>query len=83
MKVSSTEFQNQVGRYQDEALQHPVEITKNGRDHVVLLSAAEYRRLKRRDREVLLAGELSDADLEAVAASKMPPGREHLNEEMD
>lgn len=82
MKVSSTDFQNQVGRYQDEALQSPVEITKNGRDHVVLLSAAEYRRLKRRDREALFAGELSDADLEAVAVSEMPPGREHLNDEL-
>ena len=31
MKVTSTEFQQNVGRYQDAALQSPVAITKNGR----------------------------------------------------
>jgi prevent-host-death family protein len=39
MKVSSTEFQQNVGRYQDAALREPVTITKNGRDHTVLVSA--------------------------------------------
>jgi hypothetical protein len=30
MKVTSTEFQQNVGRYQDAALRAPVTITKNG-----------------------------------------------------
>ena len=32
MKISSTEFHNNVGRYQDAALTEPVIITKNGRE---------------------------------------------------
>lgn len=44
-KVTSALFQKSVGRYQDEAQAGPVWITKNGRDHTVLISAREYRRL--------------------------------------
>jgi prevent-host-death family protein len=47
--VTSTEFKNRVGEFQDKALVAPVMITKNGREHTVLVSATEYRRLKRRD----------------------------------
>lgn len=42
MKVTSTEFQQNVGRYQDAAQQAPVAITKNGRTHTVLVSAAFF-----------------------------------------
>ncbi len=42
MKVSSTEFQQNVGRYQDAAQQSPVAITKNGRTHTVLVPAAFF-----------------------------------------
>ena len=37
MKVTSTDFQQNVGRYQDAAQQAPVAITKNGRTHTVLV----------------------------------------------
>jgi prevent-host-death family protein len=40
MKITSTEFQQNVGRYQDAALQSPVVITKHDRPHTVLMSAA-------------------------------------------
>ena len=40
MRVTSSEFQQNVGRYQDAAEQPPVAITKNGRVHTVLMSAA-------------------------------------------
>ena len=72
--VTAAEFQRHFGRYQDEALTQPVAITRNGRQRLVMLSADEYRRLKRRDREVLRAGDLSDADLEAIARTEMAPG---------
>ena len=52
-KVSLTEFQNNVQRYEDQALTEPVTITEDGRDRLVLLSAEEYARLKRRDRRVV------------------------------
>ena len=80
--VTAAEFQRHFGRYQDEALTQPVAITRNGRERLVMLSAAEYRRLKRRDREVLRAGDLSDADLEAIAKTEMDPRHAHLDEEL-
>ena len=71
-RVSSTEFQKKVGLYQDLALREPLTVTRNGRDKIVVLSAEEYGRLKRRDREVLRAEDLSAEDLEAIAAAKPP-----------
>jgi prevent-host-death family protein len=46
IRVSSTEFGKEVGRYQDVALSQPVIVTRNGRDRTVMISAEEYRRLK-------------------------------------
>ena len=80
--VTAAEFQRHFGRYQDEALTQPVAITRNGRERLVMLSADEYRRLKRRDREVLRAGDLSDADLEAIAKTEMDPRHAHLDKEL-
>jgi prevent-host-death family protein len=71
-RVTSTEFQKKVGLYQDLALSEPLTVTRNGRDKVVVLSAEEYGRLKRRDREVLRVEDLSAEDLEAIAAAKLP-----------
>ena len=80
--VSAAEFQRYFGRYQDEALTQPVVITRNGRERLVMLSVDEYRRLKRRDREVLRAGDLSDANLAAIAKTEMHPRHAHLDEEL-
>ena len=80
--VTSTEFQNRAGRYIDEAGKGPVFITKHRRPARVLLDIEEYQRLKRLDdREVLLAEELSDEDLEQIGKGQMPEGLEHLNAE--
>lgn len=81
--VSAAEFQRHFGRYQDEALIRPVAITRNGRERLVMLSIDEYRRLRRRDREVLRAGDLSDADLEAIAKIEMDPRHAHLDKELE
>jgi len=51
--VSAGDFQRKIGHYQDRALVEPVMVTRNGRERMVLLSAEEFKRLKRRDREVL------------------------------
>ena len=81
--VTAAEFQRHFGRYQDEALTQPVAVTRNGRERVVMISVEEYRRLKRRDREVLKAGELSDADLAAIAQTEMHPRHVHLDQEVE
>lgn len=71
MKVTSTEFQQNVGRYQDAALQAPVVITKHDRPHTVLMSAALF--------EVVMKGrvarnveDLDDDTLRAIAGASVP-----------
>jgi hypothetical protein len=80
IRVSSTEFGKEVGRYQDLALSQPVVVTRNGRDRTVVISADEYLRLKRRDRQVFAAGELPDDIVEAISHAEMDPRHQHLDE---
>lgn len=79
--VSSAEFQRNFGVYQDKALTEPVTITRNGRERIVMVSADEYRRLKRRARAVLAVGELSDADLASIGQAEVSPRHAHLDNE--
>jgi prevent-host-death family protein len=72
IKISASELQRTLGSVSDTALREAVTITKQGRNHLVLLSYDEYARLKRRDRKVGLAGELSDEWLEAVKVAEVP-----------
>jgi prevent-host-death family protein len=81
--VSAAEFQRNFGRYQDEALLHPVVITRNGRERLVVISTEEYRRLRRRAGEALLAAELTDAELDAIASTEMDPRHEPLDRELE
>ena len=71
-RVTSTEFTKTPGLFQDQAQREPVVILKHNREHTVLISAEEYHRLKRRDREVFRTGELSDRDIAAIAAAEPP-----------
>ncbi|MEO0619826.1 MAG: type II toxin-antitoxin system Phd/YefM family antitoxin [Pseudomonadota bacterium] len=79
-KVTSTEFQNSVGRYQDAAQAAPVTITKNGRPHTVMISADEYARLKARDRRVVRIEHLGNAEIEALAQAEVPEEYAHLDD---
>ena len=78
MKVTSTEFQQNVGRYQDAALTEPVIITKNGRDKNVLISAAAFETLIR-GRVARRMEDLDDETLKAVAAAEVPPHFAYLD----
>ena len=80
IRISATEFGKEVGRYQDAAMTQPVIVTRNGRDRTVMISADEYRRLKRRDRQVLAAGEVPADIIEAVKNSEMDPRHNHLDD---
>jgi PHD/YefM family antitoxin component YafN of YafNO toxin-antitoxin module len=82
IRVSSTEFGKEVGRYQDAALSQPVVVTRNGRDRTVMISANEYHRLKKRDREVLGIEDFSDAEIEAVRQAKPSKEAEAFNQEL-
>ena len=81
-KVSLTEFQNNVQRYEDQALTEPVTITEDGRDRLVLLSAEEYARLKRRDRRVVVTRELTEEEIELISKAEVPAEYAYLDEEL-
>lgn len=82
MRVSSAEFLKNYGTVTDKALSEAVTITRNGRDRLVLLSAEEYARLRRRDRRVISTGEQTKDDLALIAEAEVPAGYEHLDEEL-
>jgi PHD/YefM family antitoxin component YafN of YafNO toxin-antitoxin module len=77
--VSAAEFHRNV---EDIALTKPVTITKNGRERTMLLSAQEYARLKRRDRRVLTAGELSERQVDAIRNARVPDQYAELDKEI-
>jgi prevent-host-death family protein len=83
VKISSVEFQKNFGRYQDAALTEPVTVTRNGRDRVVMISVEEYRRLKRRDREVLSIDDFTDADIAALKEARAPAEASQFDDELE
>jgi hypothetical protein len=79
IRISSTEFGKEVGRYQDMALAQPVVVTRNGRDRTVMISAAEYMRLKRHDRQVFAVGELPGDIISTIRNPEMDERHRHLD----
>lgn len=79
MHVTSTEFQQNVGRYQDAAQHAPVVITKRDRPHTVLLSAAMFEILTK-GRIARPVEELDDDTLKAIGNAAVPPGYAHLDQ---
>jgi prevent-host-death family protein len=80
--VTAAEFHRNIGTYQDVALTKAVTITKNGRERTVLISADEYARLKRRDRRVISAGDLTDHQIAALRGAKVPDHHAELDGEI-
>lgn len=79
MRVTTAELVRSFGSVADQALKEPVTITKDGRDRLVLLSAEEYARLARRDRQAVRAEELSEAELERIGRAEVPEEHRHLD----
>jgi prevent-host-death family protein len=82
VRVTASEFHRSFGALSDKALKEPVAITKQGRDHLVLMSAEEYERLKRGRRVAGLAEDLSEPVLELVKRSRMSRRHKHLDSEI-
>jgi prevent-host-death family protein len=64
--TSAGEFVRAFSHYSDVALAEPVIITKNGRPRNILISAAEYDRLKKRDQQAFSAADTPDEFLAAI-----------------
>jgi prevent-host-death family protein len=81
-RVMESEFQQSVGALCDKARREPVIIAKHGRDSLVVMSAEEWERLKRRDRRVGLTTELPEEWAEAVREAKVPEELASLDAEL-
>ena len=82
LKVPAGEFQRNIGRYQDMALTQPIAVTRNGRERTVLISADEYQRLKRRDRQVLTLSDFTEVDIAALEATRAPESSKAFDHEL-
>ena len=71
--VTSAEAQKNFGRYREQALAEPVVVTQYGKPSVVIISAVEYERLKELDRRVMRLDDMSDAEIEDMLNSVIPP----------
>jgi PHD/YefM family antitoxin component YafN of YafNO toxin-antitoxin module len=84
--VSASEFVNNFGRYKLQAQREAVPVSSHG--HVVgyFVAADEYeelRRLKTMRREVFATRDLPREEVERIAATRMDPRHDHLNELLD
>ena len=70
--VTSAEAQKNFGRHREQALADPVFVTQYGKPSVVIISAAEYERLKELDRRVMRLEDMSDAEVEEMLNSEIP-----------
>lgn len=82
MRVTTAEFIKNYGSLADKALSEPLTITKNGRDRLVLVSAAEYDRLRSRDRRAIRAEELTEGEIALIATAEVPAEHAHLDAEL-
>jgi PHD/YefM family antitoxin component YafN of YafNO toxin-antitoxin module len=82
MKISNTDFLKNYHALTDKAQSEPIVITEGGRDRLVVLSAEEYERLKRRDRRVVKLEDFTEEEMALIARSE--PSREdaHLDAEL-
>jgi PHD/YefM family antitoxin component YafN of YafNO toxin-antitoxin module len=64
------------------ALTQPIAVTRNGRERTVLISADEYQRLKRRDRQVLTLSDFTEGDIAALEATRAPESSKAFDHEL-
>jgi len=63
--VTLTEFQQNVGKYNNIAMREPIVITKQNRDALVLLSVEDYKRLKQPEQQE--EADMTDIDKKMIA----------------
>jgi prevent-host-death family protein len=81
-KISATEFQRDVGRYQDLAQHTPVAITRDGRDHAVLMSAELFEVITK-GRVARRIEDADEATLDEIAGASVAPEYADLDRLLD
>lgn len=82
VRISNGEIQEQWSKVQNMVIAEPVTITSNGQDQMVLLSAKEYDRLKRRDRRVMALADFTVEDIAALERVRAPAEATAFNHEV-
>lgn len=72
MRVTSVELHQKLGQMIDRARIEPVTVTKHDRDHVVILSAEEYVRLRQASRQARLTKSLTLEERASAEAATVP-----------
>ncbi|MBN9305853.1 MAG: hypothetical protein BGO82_01530 [Devosia sp. 67-54] len=73
VRASAAQVAKQFGVYAEKAQREPVTITRHGRDSVVLMSVADYERLRSYDtREAYSVYDLPDDIAEAILGIELP-----------
>jgi hypothetical protein len=57
-------------------------VTRSGRERTVMISAEEYHRLKRGDRQVMALEDFSEADIAALEATRAPEASKAFDDEV-
>lgn len=71
--ASASDVQKNFGAYHDRAMSgDAVKVTRYGRETVVIVSVAEYRRMRRSERRALGVEELTDAEVALIEAAEVP-----------
>ena len=86
VRVSSSEFAKNFGRYKEIAQREPVEITSHDRPSGYLISEAEFTafaQFKKNQPVAISIYDLPPDDLEALMTTKMDPRHNHLNALLD
>lgn len=81
--TTAADLQRNFSLWQDRALRTPVTVTHHGRRRLVLVSAEEYDRLKRRDRQALRSEQLTAEEIAAIAAAQAPADAARFDGEID
>jgi PHD/YefM family antitoxin component YafN of YafNO toxin-antitoxin module len=86
IRVPSTEFAKNFGKYREVALRTPVAVTSHDRVTGYFVSADEYEayiQLKNRLPKTFAVEDLSEDTIRAIAAAKMAPRHDSLNALLD
>jgi prevent-host-death family protein len=80
VEISSAEAGRNFAQVREQAEMEPVVVLHYNKPSVVILSAAEFARLKRRDRQVLLAEEMPDWLADLVMAGEVDARHAYLDD---
>ena len=80
--ATAADVAKNFGTYREQAQHDPVVVTQYGKPSVVILSAAEYERLRELDRRILRLEEMTDAELEEMIAAEIPPEHRYSSDDI-